>query len=51
MQALPAQCWLAPQACPHAPQSVLLLVVSTQAVPHRVCPPAQVEVHAVLLQT
>ena len=30
---------------------VLLLVVSTQAVPHRVCPPVQLEVHALLLQT
>ena len=50
-QALLAQCWLAPHACPHVPQSVLLLVVSTQAVPHRVCPPVQLEVHALLLQT
>jgi len=35
-QALLAQCWLAPHAWPQLPQSVLLVVVSAQAVPHRV---------------
>ena len=50
-QALLAQCWLAPHACAQLPQSVLLLVVSTQAVPHMVCPPAQLDMQALLLQT
>jgi len=92
-QALLAQCWVDPQACPQLPQLALLVVVSTQldphmvwplaqpqlpalqtvpegqvvpqppqfspslplvttqAVPHRVCPPAQVVVQALLLQT
>jgi hypothetical protein len=50
-QALPAQCWLLVHACPQLPQSVLLLVVSTHAVPHRVCPPVQLEVQALLLHT
>jgi hypothetical protein len=42
---------LAPHACAQLPQSVLLLVVSTQAVPHMVCPAAQLDMHALLLQT
>jgi hypothetical protein len=50
-QALPAQCWLPVHACPQLPQSVLLLVVSTHAVPHRVCPTAQPDMQALLLQT
>jgi hypothetical protein len=50
-QVLPAQCVLPVHACPQLPQSVLLVVVSTQAVPHRVCPPMQLDVHALLLQT
>jgi hypothetical protein len=50
-QALLAQRWVGPQACPQAPQSELLLVVSTQAVPHPVCPAAQEDVQAPLLHT
>jgi hypothetical protein len=33
------------------PQSVLLLVVSAQAVPHKVCPAAQPDMQALLLHT
>jgi hypothetical protein len=42
---------LAPQACAQLPQSVLLLVVSTQAVPHMVCPAVQLDMQALLLHT
>jgi hypothetical protein len=38
MHALFAQCCVTPHMCPHAPQLVSLALVSTQAVPHCVCP-------------
>jgi hypothetical protein len=50
-QVLLAQCWSPAQAWPQVPQSVLLVAVSAQAVPHRVCPAAQLDVQALLLQT
>jgi len=40
------------QVVPQPPQlSTSVPLVTTQAVPHRVCPPAQVVVQALLLQT
>ena len=50
-QALLAQCWVDPQACPQEPQFAALLVVSTQAVPHKVWVPEQLELQLLLLQT
>ena len=50
-QALLAQCWVAPQACPQAPQFAALVVVSTQAVPHSIWLPEQPELQLLLLQT
>jgi len=50
-QALLAQCWVDPQACPQLPQSAMSLVVSVQAVPHSVWLPEQLELQLLLLQT
>ena len=50
-QALLAQCWVDPQACPQVPQFAASLVVSTQAVPHSIWLPEQLELQLLLLQT
>ena len=50
-QALLAQCWVAPQACPQVAQFAVSLVVSTQAVPHMVWLLEQLELQLLLLQT
>lgn len=50
-QALFAQCSVAVQAAPQLPQFRLLVVVSTQLVPHSVCPLAQAVMQLSLLQT
>jgi hypothetical protein len=50
-QLLLAQCWLDPHACPQVPQFASLLVASTQAVPHSIWPPEQLELQLLLLQT
>jgi hypothetical protein len=50
-QSLFSQRWVAPHARPQLPQLALLVAVSTQAVPHIVCPAEQVELQTLLLQT
>jgi len=50
-QALLAQCWVDPQACEQVPQFAASLVVSTQAVPHSIWLPEQLELQLLLLQT
>lgn len=45
------QCWFAGQAWPQLPQLASLLVVSTHAVPHIICPPSQLELQLLLLHT
>ena len=50
-QALLAQCWVEPQACPQVPQFAALVVVSTQAVPQSIWLPEQLELQLLLLQT
>jgi hypothetical protein len=50
-QALLAQCWVDPQACPQLPQFAASLVRSTQAVPHSIWLPEQLALQLLLLQT
>ena len=50
-QALLAQCWVDPHACPQEPQFAASPVVSTQALPHMVWLLEQLELQLLLLQT
>jgi hypothetical protein len=48
--AMPLHNWPGPHACPHAPQLSRSCSPSTQDIPHRICPDAQVDTQPVGLQ-